>query len=160
MATKIWINIGFLSDSTKLLTWTIVVFSYDRWGSLYGLFIKSFHYKAYIKHATQFSAAQTSPALRPIATILDLNPGWQSDLVGSGYTKNVLREYTFHIVVFDSEHIYLDICLGQWFSRSQMIKIFVWEFSNLAWRVSQSQNGNPILSANEMIADDRITCIW
>ena len=74
MATKIWIKIGsgngFLSDSTKLLTWTIVVFSYDRWGSLYGLFIKSFHYKAYIKHATQFSAAQTSPALRPIATVL------------------------------------------------------------------------------------------
>ena len=55
-------------------------------------------------------------------------------------------EYLSHIVVFDSQHIYLDIWMEQELSRSQMIIEFAWEVSNLAWRVSQSQNGGAIFA--------------
>ena len=49
-------------------------------------------------------------------------------------------------MVFDSSHIYLDILIEQRFSRSQMIIEFASEVSNLAWRVSQSQNGGAIFA--------------
>ena len=41
--------------------------------------MESFHCKAYFKHVAQFSAAKTSLGPCPIAAILDLNPGWQTD---------------------------------------------------------------------------------
>ena len=49
-------------------------------------------------------------------------------------------------MVFDLKHIYLDILIDQRFSRSQMIIEFASEVSNLAWRVSQSQNGGAIFT--------------
>ena len=58
----------------------------------------------------------------------------------------MFRELLSHIVVFDSWHIYLDILIDQRFSRSEMIIEFASEVSNLAWRVSQSQNGGAIFT--------------
>ena len=64
-------------------------------------------------------------------------------LVKSGCAKMFLLS---HIVVFDLKHIYLDILIDQRFSRSQMIIEFASEVSNLASRVSQSQNGGTIFT--------------
>ena len=85
-----------------------------------------------------------------------LPPSWiwirddKLTLVKSGCAK-MFGELFSHIVVFDSKHIYLDTCIliDQRFSWSQMIIEFASEVSNLAWRVSQSQNSGAIFTVTK-----------
>ena len=62
------------------------------------------------------------------------------------------------IMVFDSQHIYLDIWMEQGFSRSQMIIEVASEVSNLAWSLTITK-WRRHFRANKVITDVRDSCI-